>query len=124
MAERRKKTVQKIIGLFLVAVVILIASAPITMLFKTQSKMRKFKTAVSIGTGTNEIIGTFGKPTKVVPAGAPVPGPRNRFTMSVVPTNQVLYFYAGEGIPYYQVFYLIENDTGKLTDAVVDNLWW
>ena len=102
---------------------LLIASAPVTMLFETQSKMRKFKTAVPIGTGTNEIILIFGKPTKVVPPGASVPGPRNRFTMSVVPANKILYFYAREGIPYFQVFYLIDSDSGKLTEVVVDNLW-
>jgi hypothetical protein len=124
VAGRKRSTLERVIGISAFAIVLLLAAGPITLFFEGQSKMRKFKAAVPIGTGTNEIVRLFGKPTKVVPAGGSVPGPRKHFNMRLVPANRILYFYGRDGIPYFQVFYVIDTDLGKVTEAVVDNLWW
>jgi hypothetical protein len=104
--------------------VLLIVSGLVTKLLSGLSKMRKFGTAVPAGSATNEIVRLFGKPSHVVNGGDPVPGPRNHFKMTVVPENSILYFYGRDGIPYFQVFYLIDARSGKVTESVVDNLWW
>jgi hypothetical protein len=111
----------------LIVLLLVIASLPVFFLsilvIETRQKMRRFE-AVSPGTKTNEIVRLFGKPSKVALAGDAIPGTRRHFELRTTPDGMLVYFYGREGLPYFDVYYLVDAKSGTVSKTVVENLWW
>jgi hypothetical protein len=93
------------------------------MAFSTHRRVEEFRIKFPPGATVSDLVGFAGKPNEIIRKGDPL---EKGFRSSKIPKldeNTAVYFFGEEGLPYYNVYVLVDETKGEIISTEVDVLW-
>lgn len=65
-----------------------------------------------------------GEPNRVIRQGEPLNAARRSYIIPPLDEHTAVWFYPREGVPYFNVYVFVDEQTKSVIRADVENLWW
>ena len=110
--------------LVLVGIIALPVAALISDIASTYRRMAEFRIRLSPGTSKTDLLSFAGRPREILHQGEPLQSARRSYTLPPLDNHTAIYFYPKEGMPYFNVYVLIDEQHSAVVRMDIENLWW
>ncbi len=91
---------------------------------ETNGRMKEIRSRISPGMSIAALKEFLGPPMSVGrEGGLPVPVTRS-YTPPALYSHMAIFYYSNKGIPYFNVYVLVDESSGLVIRSDVVNLWW
>lgn len=87
-------------------------------------RMTRLRSQIAPGMSITQIRELLGDPSQVLRQGEPLKAAHRSYQLPEIDEHTMIYFYPMDGIPYFNVYVLINEPTAMVTRVDIENLWW
>lgn len=88
------------------------------------AKMQRVRDQITPGMAVTELENALGEPRQVVRGGDHLSFANRSFQLPKLDQDSVIHVYCKEGIPYFNVYVIIDEPAAKVRQVEIENLWW
>ena len=108
--------------LILLAVLAVLASVPLSIIYSTRQHMAGFRVHIQPGMSVSDLVRFAGIPAKIVHPGESLGLASHTFRQPSLDAHTVMYAYPKEGFPYYNVLVFVDTDHGVVSGSTIEQL--
>lgn len=90
----------------------------------THRRMAEFRSHIQPGMGVEELERFAGAPAQIVRRGDTLHAVTHSYTLPPLDGQTAVYVYSRDGMPYYTYFVFVDARQQRVTNMVIENLWW
>ena len=92
--------------------------------YSTHRRMEEFRTRVVSGMSVQELRDFVGSPAQILHRGESLQAARRSYTVPQLDKHTAVYFYPGDGMPYFNVYVFVDERESRVLRCDIENLWW
>ena len=91
--------------------------------YSTHRRMEEFRTRIVSGMSVRELRSFVGAPAQILHRGESLQAAKRSYTVPQLDEHTAIYFYARDGMPYFNVYVFVDERESRVLRCDIENLW-